>query len=332
MENVAIAMRTQRAVLMIAVFLFFTNACTQKATNTLTALQQQQIAPAPQTVTIQLSGYKPAAGRSFQNIFVNNFSVKAAQGKLSYSTARDGMPDSLKQAHVSDYNFSISGPESAIPYFSDLMLYLAGITTTSQNLLYCPQAAGSTPSQTINTSNDGFTYTDSRITPPSTEFLGLRDCDKLYIGLKNVASFDNDGDGIPDYLEIRNGLNPANPGDALLSITGDGVSNLEKVKRGIPVDENADSQPNKLFASSYNIVVQADATRTFTVSNLPIMNGGQDNFIAFNLIELNNVTQVPYLYTAFYILPANSTGLTYKFLFWGSPSGSGNQNVGLTPQ
>jgi hypothetical protein len=328
-------MRTQRAAIIIISFSsVFATACTQKSSNTLTALEQQQVAPPPQTVTVQLSGYKPATGRSFQNIFVNNFSVKAMQGQLFYSTARDGMPDSLKQAHVADYNFSTTGPESAIPYFSDLMLYLAGITTTSQSLLYCPQASGSTPSQTLNSSNDGFTFNDTRIStsnPPAT-FLGLRDCDKLYIGLKNVASFDNDGDGIPDYLELRSGLNPRNPNDSKLSITGDGVSNLEKVKRGIPVDENADSQPNKLFASQYNNTVQADGTTTFKVSNLAVMNGGQDNFISIQLTELNNVTQVPYLYTAFYILPANSVGLIYKFLFWGTANGNNNQNVGLTPQ
>ena len=332
MENVAIRMKTLHAARMIA-FSVLTGACSHSASNTLTSLQKEQIAPPPQTVTIQISGYKPAAGRSFQNIFVNNFSVKAAQGQLSYSTARDGMPDGLKQAHALDYGFSPTLPESAIPYFSDLMLYLAGITATSQNLLYCPQSSGSSPSQTINSSNDGFTYTDNRTTPPTTNvFLGLRDCDKLYIGLKNVNSFDNDGDGIPDYLELRNGLNPLNPSDAHLDIAGDGVSNLEKIKRGIPVDENANSQPNQLFASSYNVTVQADGTTIFTVSNLVILNGGQDNFIAINLTELNNVTQVQYLYTAFYILPAGSTGLTYKFNFWGSSSGNNNQNVGLTPQ
>jgi hypothetical protein len=328
-------MKTSKSLFTLASSFVFAVGCTA-AQKTLTPLQAAQTAPPPQTVSVQLSGYTPPTGRTFSNIFVNNFSVKAMQGLLFYSTSRDGMPDSLKQAHASDYNFSITGGESAIPFFPDLMLYLAGITTASQSLLYCPQGGGSIPTQTLSSSNDIFSYTDTRTSPPTTQFLGLRDCDKLYIGLSNISTFDNDSDGIPDYLELRNGLNPKNPNDASLSITGDGVSNIEKIKRGIPVDENADSQPNQLFASVYKIDIQADNSRTFTVSNIPVLNAGQDNFIAIHLTELDNTTQKSYLYTAFYILQAGAVGQTFKFLFWGSPAqaalGMLPQNQGLTPQ
>jgi hypothetical protein len=39
---------------------------------------------------------------------------------------------------------------------------------------------------------------------------------------------DSDGDGMPDYWEIQNGLNPNDPSDASLDPDGDGVSNLQE--------------------------------------------------------------------------------------------------------
>jgi hypothetical protein len=296
--------------------------CTQKQ-NTLSALIQMQVAPPPQTVTVQMNGYTPVTGRKFGNLFVSNFSVKASQSQLYYMTARDGLPDVVKQAHVTDYGFGITGPNTANPNFSDLVLYLAGITTSSQGLLYCPANLAT------SSSNDAIIYTDSRTNPPSTQFLGLRDCEKLYLGL-NPTSFDFDGDGIPDYLELRCGLNPKNANDAPLNITGDGVANIDKCKQGLPVDENANSQANTLFSYNYNMVVQNDGSRTFTVSNIPVLNGGQDNLIAFYLTEVNATTQQSYLYTAFAILKAGSAGQILKFNFWGStttPSQNYNQEI-----
>ncbi|MDR3607072.1 MAG: hypothetical protein P4M08_06805 [Oligoflexia bacterium] len=315
--------KSKRLIRFFAIAWVAATGCTP-AHKTLTPLQALQVALPPQTVTIKLTGYKPAAERSFSNIFVNNFSVKASQGQLTYSSARDGMPDTLKLAHIADYNFGTGSAESAVPYFPDLVLYLAGITSSSQSLLYCP------PSQTLSSTNDLFSYIDTRTSPPTTQYLGLRDCDKLYIGLNNNL-FDNDGDGIPDYLELRCGLNPANPNDANLSIAGDGVSNIQKCKQGIPVDENANSQPNQLFASKYRTTVQSDGTTAFSVSNLPVLNGGQDNFIAFHLTELDNTTQKSFLFTAFYILPAGSAGQTFSFAYWANQQGMTPQNQGLTP-
>ncbi len=320
-----LAIMTAASVLVISA-----QGCTKQG-KTLTALQQQQIASQPQTVAITIQGYTPPSGRVFQNVFVNNFSVKASQGQLTYMTARDGLVDSIKQSLALTYSFSTTGPNSALPYFSDLMLYLSGITSTSQNLLYCSNGSGGGVDQTKSSSNDAFSYIDSRLTGSPTEFLGLRDCEKLYIGL-NPNLFDYDGDGIPDYLELRCGLNPKNPGDSNLSIAGDGVTNLQKCQEGIPIDENANSQPNKLFASQYKITVQADGSRTFAVSNIPVMNGGQDNFLAYYITELDPTTQTSYLYTAYSILKAGAAGQSFKIQFWGNdgtPTDNYNRGISL---
>src|SRR5437763_5542388 len=54
-------------------------------------------------------------------------------------------------------------------------------------------------------------------------------------GLLSIAvilSADSDGDGIPDDVELREGLDPHNPADALEDADHDGLSNFEEYRRG----------------------------------------------------------------------------------------------------
>lgn len=50
--------------------------------------------------------------------------------------------------------------------------------------------------------------------------------------INNVLSVDTDGDGIPDDVELSNGLDPNNPGDALDDPDHDGLTNLAEYQRG----------------------------------------------------------------------------------------------------
>lgn len=288
---------------------------------TLQKLEVIPMAAPPQTITLKIKAYRPQSGRIFKHLFVSNFSVKAQKGALSESSARDGLPDAVKAANAAVYGTTTSSAYSSNLYFSDLMLYLSGIKVSQQSFLYCPS------SRMLSSTSDGLISTDNRVSPPVPSFLGLRDCEKSYLGL-DPLKFDFDGDGIPDYLELRCGLNPKNPNDAKLSIAGDGISNLEKCKRNIPIDEDANSQPNQLFAYHYLEKKQDNGSTDFTISNIPILNGGKDNFIAYYLVEQDSASLQTYLYTAYSVLNAGSQNHIFEFNFWGTdPSRYTNQEI-----
>lgn len=52
------------------------------------------------------------------------------------------------------------------------------------------------------------------------------------IELNSFAQLDSDGDGMPDWWEVANGLNPYDPTDAALDPDGDGLTNLQEYQLG----------------------------------------------------------------------------------------------------
>lgn len=294
------------------------SGCTQKPE--LQPLMEASLAKPPETMTVQIKKYQETKDRVFKHLFVSNFSVKIDQTKLEYSASRDGLTDLQKNGEGAPYGLSVGFVDSNSDGFSDLLMYLSGVSATNQLNLFCGSVLRN------SSSNDAFTYSDSRLPGAPTQFLGLRDCEKTYLQL-NPESFDNDKDGIPDYLELRAGLNPKNAGDADISIAGDPIPNIEKVKRNIPVDERGDSQPNQLFSYVYKTDFDATGARTFTISNIPVLNGGVDNFIAIYLTENEVATGQDYLFSAFVILKRNSAGGTLQFDFWGNSGSFTNQEL-----
>lgn len=264
-------------------------------------------------MTVVIKGYKPQAGAAHQHLFVSNFSTKVVKGRLLPSTARDGMPDELKKTLAPAFGFTTDSPESVVPGFADSLLFNMGITLPQQALVRC---AGN---QMLSSSNDSMIFNDNRVSGSPITFLGLRDCEKVYMGL-NPNKFDNAGNGIPDYLKLRCGLNPTHENDAYVSTAGDGVANIDKCKRNIPIDENVNSQPNQLFGYRYSTQQNADGTTDFTISNIPILDSGADNFLAFYVTETGLSSKAPALYTAFAVLKAGYTGKTLKIDYWATDS------------
>jgi hypothetical protein len=51
---------------------------------------------------------------------------------------------------------------------------------------------------------------------------------------------DSDGDGIPDWWELKHGLNPNDPSDAAKDCNGDGYTNIEKYINGLDPTRKVD--------------------------------------------------------------------------------------------
>jgi hypothetical protein len=320
------AMSARHALLTIGLL-----ACLGCNEPTIQPLDMGLAAQPTEVVAFMIRDYQPSAGSEFKEIFVSNFSVEASRGVLHYSTSRDSLPDSLKSLHGSDYGFGTLVPDSNSDGFSDLVVWLAGISLLPQRNLWC------SPNLRAASANDAFIYNDARLPGSPQVMLGLRDCEKLYLGL-NSKEFDFDQDGIPDYLELRCGLNPRNPNDAQGNMAGIpkaigkedfNYSNMEKCRRHLPVDEDPSTQPNRLYAYQYKIELsQIDGSRDFTISNIPILNGGKDNFIAFTITEVEPANGARHLFTAYTILKAGAGGNTYKFVYWGTdPAKTTNQEI-----
>lgn len=291
---------------------------------TLVDLEKGELPQAPRLITLQINKYRPESGRQFKEVFVSNFSLNVRRGQYEISSSRDGLSDELKAKATADYGIAAGSAHSANALFSDLMLFLSGIKFAQQSFLFCPNSLATSRME------DMIRYMDDRVNPAQLAELGLRDCEKSYLGLK-LDSFDTDQDTIPDYLELRCGLNPRNAGDAALSPTGDGVSHLEKCKRHIPIDESADSVSNKMYAYKYELRNESDGSKTIKVSNVPVLKDDAQNLVAFYLVERDLVTSKTYLYTAYSLItPKSGNKGEYEFDYWVKPGDSAtyhNQQV-----
>jgi hypothetical protein len=281
-----------------------------KQTDTLRPLDDSG-PPAPQTISIKIKNYIPQPGYVFKDVFVRNYSVVNRKNAIHFSNSRDGMSDELKLTLKPQYGFRTNGPQSrsGAPSFSDLVLWLAGIKFPQQKLLYCA------PAQQLSTTNDALIYADAF--SGEQVYLGLRDCEKIYLGL-DPRKYDYDKDGIPDYLELRCGLNPHNPNDAAVSPAADGISNIEKCKRNIPVDESAETDANQKFSYKYFIELKQGGERDLTISNIPVLNDGYQNFMAFYFTESSTNGPGTALYSAYSILGSGLVDNTFEFPYWGA--------------
>jgi hypothetical protein len=313
----------------LSVIAIFVSGCSaeviQPPKDTLQPLKDFNVVDAD-TMSVEITGYKPKAGYEFKNIFVSNFYVRNEKGKLLPSTSWDGMTDEFKNSLSTSYGFKDQGPQSrAFPEkgYSDLVLFLSGIVRAQQRFAFCPI------NQVNSFSRDAFEFVDNIYNTNSgrSVFLGLRDCEKQYLGL-DFKDFDFDQDGIPDYLELRCGLNPKNPNDAANSPAGDGVSNIDKCKMNIPIDESAQVGTNFKFAYKYDVELLQDGsgTRNFRVKNIAILNGGRGNFLAYYIVESSTSTGKSRITTAYTRLKDGMANANFSFPYWVTPLLSSETN------
>jgi pectate lyase len=78
---------------------------------------------------------------------------------------------------------------------------------------------------------------------------------------------DTDHDGMPDWWETKNGLNPNDPTDAVKDINGDGYSNLEKYLDGLDPTKKIDWHKPE---NNYNRLTEDSLKVPYTVAQLPV--------------------------------------------------------------
>ena len=90
-------------------------------------------------------------------------------------------------------------------------------------------------------SHSGFVLPDEEITRGEFAFMA-----SSVLAVQDCRLVDSDKDGIPDWWEMANGLDPLNPLDAVLDNDLDGFTNLQEYKNG--TNPNVPDRPQELCA------------------------------------------------------------------------------------
>jgi hypothetical protein len=232
-------------------------------------------------VTLQILNYCPVPGRMKTDFFAVNLAYVLRGGRLLPDSDYDGVPD------VDDSNTNLglspNNPDSTGLGFGDRYIFLFQIAVNQENFLPGCENKGE------DSDSDGI--------PDCTERLLHTD----------PSNFDSDGDGIPDGLEFRFGLNPLDPGDAILDSGSDGWTNLRRVHAGLPIGETI-GQAYQKVALQYSQSTDSETSAgclNYTVSQIPIASNANGDPIDLYFIEEDN-QGVRYLRHGQVNLPGNA--------------------------
>jgi len=227
---------------------------------TLAPLEHFQEVEPRKTVSLRINNYCPLVGNRFVEFFATPFSYAILDKKIAVDYDRDGIPN---VRDISDsLNLHPRRRDTNLDGYHDLLMLLSGIHVTSQaNIKPCLQIHE-------DTDNDGLT-----------------DCEEDFLGT-DKESYDTDGDTIPDYLELRVGLNPTNSIDARQDSDIDGVLNLEEVKEHTPVLEMNDKIVEG-YALIYKTIPAQNGTSCgdFLVENIALVSVSNGNLVQLYFIE-----------------------------------------------
>lgn len=187
-------------------------------------IMYQQFAPPSRNVKNELA-----------DVFVENENaVWWDNGALMLDTDGDGLPDAIEQQFGSNPNLRDSDGNGV----SDLVEYRT-------KLKPCNDPACAPANRDPYSICAGFSpQTDSNgnVTFASSSNDGLNDCEKFLLG-GNPNTFNSNGDLIPDNLALKNNLSiqTNSASVALADPFGDGITNYNKLKYGMPIQVSAKS-------------------------------------------------------------------------------------------
>lgn len=230
--------------------------------STLSPLQKGAAIVSPPKAKLLVKDYCPRLGYEFSDFWVIGRSTLIENREILRDWDRDGIPD--VRDNLAEFGISSYDSDSNADGYSDLLIFRAGFDTQSQSFLR--------PCSDFDDDLDGD---------------GLTDCEENYLTHTAVDRWDSDGDGIPDYLELRAGLNPLDASDSMQNPAGDGLSNLKKVKLNLPIMEDSTEFAAE-FAYQYRAEFVADNCYRFTVDNIPLLSMSNGNLIDLYFFERSN--------------------------------------------
>jgi len=258
--------------LLLLINLMMIMSC-QEQKSPLLPLVQEGLKANQKTVTLKMNNYCLNASMEASGFFAINMSMKVEDGGAYIDFDRDGIPNYRDEGIA--LNIALDDGDSNDDGYSDLMIFLAGISAPEQVHLQ-----SKCEDHTADSDHDGLT-----------------DCEETLLKT-SLVNFDTDGDGIPDYLEVRFGLDPLDAIDASLDTDGDGVNNFNEVKANTPVDESNHNGIIKALEMKYDTFQTTTLPQvcySYQISNVSIVASSNANMIRLYFIEkqktnLNNTT------------------------------------------
>jgi YD repeat-containing protein len=206
---------------------------------------------------VSASGRWGAAAYSYDDTGnVLTASVGGAPNTYHYSPSTNRL-DSISGAQPRSFSYDLYGnvtSDGAYTFqYNDLGQMVS--VTSLPGVLYRYDGNGNRTTTTSNGETTNWLYGKSGLLLHSRNVTRDIRTNYFYVGPTLVArrevgagvNPDADGDGIPDHIERRNALNPANPSDASLDADADGVSNLLEYQQGTSIvssDTDGDGMPD----------------------------------------------------------------------------------------
>ena len=221
-----------------------------------TPLQMIEQSAQLNTININVFQYCPQAENVYKQIFVANLSYILKQGQLLNDYDRDGVTD-VDEAGM---GLNSLNPDTSGQGFGDLASFIVGEIHIDRPC----------NSPGVDSNHDG-----------------LRDCARQALGL-STTTFTTAGDGVPDYLKARAGLDPKDPEQSMMDPMGDGYTNLQKLQMNLPILETATADQLK-FAIQYQVKPSTNnqpGCYDFQFSNIPLASTTNGNYIRLYFVEL----------------------------------------------